>query len=405
MARDNALFMRLSPSLALLATLLLIGTTSSFAADSAPLATQFDKARKLVGSLADKKLPKPESFGETELELFDAMASGVVPVDPAFCERIKLIEITDDLLPVLKQPMPGFSESTDQLSVNLLACRLFSMRGQLLCQQGKVAEGQAWMMKPRQMARRSGNDQSLIHLLTAITMDAIGQQASANYAEVWSESDRQAYIKASESLASMGDLRTALRQDQDTLPADIRIRTLITTFKSLTPAQQKEHIEKLGGDCLGKDQEGQVRARRYQALIANLTIESWDALLARMATELTPLNTDKIKAFTARNAEAMKQVDAEETKPTAPSEQKAEAFYRVLIGPGIAGVASSHLNLELKAKLLTLAMRKGAALTETDFADLRTADGKALKFGKYEGVKAIVAPDTYAPLLVIGPVK
>jgi hypothetical protein len=148
-----------------------------------------------------------------------------------------------------------------------------------------------------------------------------------------------------------------------------------------------------------------VRARRYQALIANLTIESWDALLARMATELTPLNTDKIKAFTARNAEAMKQVDAEETKPTAPSEQKAEAFYRVLIGPGIAGVASSHLNLELKAKLLTLAMRKGAALTETDFADLRTADGKALKFGKYEGVKAIVAPDTYAPLLVIGPVK
>jgi hypothetical protein len=399
--------MRLAPSLAFLAAFLLIGMTSSFAADSAPLATQFDKARKLVDRLADKKLPKPESFGETELDLFDAMASGVVPVDPAFCARIKLIEITDDLLPVLQQPAPAvaFGIPDNVLSGNLLACRLFSLRGQLLCQQGKVAEGQAWMMKPRQMARRSGNDQSLIHLLTAIAMDAIGQQAAANYAEVWSESDRLAYTKASESLGSMGDLRTALRQDQDTLPANLRIRTLITTFKPLTPAQQKEHIEKLGGDCLGKDQEGQVRARRYQALIANLTTESWDALLARMATELTPLNTEKIKAFATRNAEAMKQVEAGEANPTAPSEQKAEFLYRVIMGPGIAGVASSQLNLELKAKLLALAMRKGTALTEADFADLRTADGKALKFGKYEGVKAIVAPDTYAPLLVIGPVK
>jgi len=397
--------MRLSPSLALLAALMLIGTTPSFAADSAPLATQFDKARKLADSLVDKKLPRPESFGETEFDLFDAMSSGLVPVDPAFCERIKLIEITDDLLPVLKQPMPGYSESTTQLSGNVLACRLFSLRGQLLCQQGKVVEGQAWMMKPRQMARRSGNDQSLIHLLTAIAMDAIGQQAAANYAEVWSESDRLAYIKASESLGSMGDLRTAIRQDQDTLPANLRIRTLITAFKPLTPAQQKEHIDKLGGDWLGKDQEGQVRARRFQSLIANLTIESWDALLARMAAELEPLNTEKIKAFAARNAEALKRVEAEETKPAAPSEQKAETNYRVLIGPGIAGVASSQLNLELKAKLLTLAMRKGTALKEADFAELRTADGKALKFGKYEGVKAIVAPDTYAPLLVIGPVK
>jgi single-stranded DNA-specific DHH superfamily exonuclease len=148
-----------------------------------------------------------------------------------------------------------------------------------------------------------------------------------------------------------------------------------------------------------------VRARRYQALIANLTIESWDALLARMATELTPLNTEKIKAFATRNAEAMKQVEAEEAKPTAPSEQKAEFLYRVIMGPGIAGVARSRLNLELKDKLLTLAMRKGTTLKETDFADLRTADGKPLKFGQYEGVKAIVAPDIYGPLLVIGPVK
>jgi hypothetical protein len=398
--------MRLSPSLALLAALLLIGTTPSFAEDSAPLATQFDKARKLVDSLAGKKLPKPESFGETEFDLFDAMASGLVPVDQAFCERIKLVEITDDLLPVLNQPVSGVHYGIPDriLSGNLLACRLFSLRGQLLCQQGKVAEGQAWMMKPRQMARRSGNDQSLIHLLTAIAMDAIGQQAAANYAEVWSESDRLSYIKTSESLGPTGDLRTALRQDDAKLPVNTRIRTLITTFKPLTPAQQKAEIEKLAGTWRGVD-DRHVLVRRYQAMIANLTVESWDALLDRISAELEPLNTEKIKAFATRNAEAMKRVEAEETKLAAPSAQKAEALYRVIMGPGIEGVARSRLNLELKDKLLTLAMRKGTTLKETDFADLRTADGKPLKFGQYEGVKAIVAPDTFAPLLVIGPVK
>ena len=138
--------MRLSPSLALLAASLLIGTTSSFAADSAPQAPQFAKAQKLVDSLVDKKLPKPQSFGETELDLFDAMASGVVPVDPAFCERIKLIEITDGLLPVLKQPIPGLNEPTSQLSGNILACRLFVLRGgeRLECRDQRAYPDVGW---------------------------------------------------------------------------------------------------------------------------------------------------------------------------------------------------------------------------------------------------------------------
>ena len=402
---DDTLFMRLSPSLALLATLLLIGTTPSFAADNAPQTTQFEKARKLVDSLADKKLPKPASFGENEQDLFNAMADGVVPVDPAFCERIKLIEITDGLLPVMKQAIPGPSEPTLQLSGNLLTCRLFVLRGLLHCQQGKVAEGQAWLLKPRQMARRPGADQSLIQFLVAIAMDGIGQQAAANYVEIWSEADRLAYIKATDSLAKMEGLSSACRQDDGALPANTRIRTLITTFKPLTPAQQQEQIEKIVGPWLGMENERKVRAPRYLALISCLTVESWDALLDGISAELAPLTNEKLKAFAARNAAAVKLVEAEEAKPAAPSAQKAEAFYRVLMGPGIEGVARSRLNLELKDKLLTLAMRKGTTLKETDFADLRTADGKPLKFGQYEGVKAIVAPDIYGPLLVIGPVK
>jgi hypothetical protein len=397
--------MRLSPSLALLAALLLIGTAPSFAADSAPKATPFDQAQALMDSLRAKALPAPKPFGENEQDLFEAMAGGLVPVDPAFCERIKLIEITDGLLPVMKQAIPGPSEPTLQLSGNLLTCRLFVLRGLLHCQQGKVAEGQAWLLKPRQMARRPGADQSLIQFLVATAMDGIGQQAAANYVEIWSEADRLAYIKATDSLAKMEGLSSACRQDDGALPANTRIRTLITTFKPLTPAQQQEQIEKIVGPWLGMENERKVRAPRYLALISCLTVESWDALLDGISAELDPLTNEKLKAFAARNAAAVKLVEAEEAKPAAPSAQKAEALYRVLLGEAIEGIARSRLNLELKDKLLTLAMRKGTTLKETDFADLRTADGKPLKFGQYEGVKAIVAPDIYGPLLVIGPVK
>ena len=405
MASNNALIMRFSPSLALLAASLLIASASSIAADNPPKATPLDQAQALMESLRAKALPAPKPFGENEQDLFEAMAGGLVPVDPAFCERIKLIEITDGLLPVLKQPIPGLSEPTSQLSGNILACRLFVLRGLLHCQQGKVAEGQTWLLKPRLMARRPGADQSLIQFLVATAMDAIGQQAAANYVEIWSEADRLAFVKATESLAKMEGLSSACRRDDGALPANTRIRTLITTFKPLTPAQQQAQIEKLAGPWLGMDDERKVRTRRYLALISSLTVESWDALLDGISAELAPLTTEKLKAFAARNAAAVKLVEAEEAKPAAPAAQKAEALYRVIMGPGIEGIARSRLNLELKDKLLVLAMRKGTAFDESCLTDLTAADGKPLTLGKHEGVKAILAPGSDAPFLIIGPVK
>ncbi|MEY3852442.1 MAG: hypothetical protein RI910_1422 [Verrucomicrobiota bacterium] len=397
--------MRLAPSLAALLTFLSLAMTSSFAADSATKARPFDQAQALMDSLRAKALPTPKPFGENEQDLFEAMAGGVVPVDPAFCERIKLTEITDGLLPVLKQPIPGPGEPTSQLSGNILTCRLFVLRGLLLCQQGKVAEGQAWLLKPRLMARRPGADQSLIQFLVATAMDAIGQQAAANYVEIWSEADRLAFVKTTESLAKMEGLSSACRRDDGALPANTRIRTLITTFKPLTPAQQQAQIEKLAGPWLGMDDERKVRTRRYLALISSLTVESWDALLDGISAELAPLTTEKLKAFAARNAAAVKLVEAEEAKPSAPAAQKAEALYRVIMGPGIEGIARSRLNLELKDKLLVLAMRKGTAFDATDLANLTTADGKPLTLGKHDGFKAILAPGSDAPFLIIGPVK
>ena len=398
--------MRTLPLAAHLLPCLLMGWLSvTFGAETGTKASPYDQAQALMDSLHARKPPAPKPFGETEGDLFAAMAGGMVPVDPAFCERIKLTVITDGLLPVLEQPIPGLREPISDLRNSLIACRLFVLRGLLHCQQGKVADGQAWLMKPRLMARRQGADQSLIQLLTAIAMDAIGQQAAANFVAVWSESDRLAYVKAAEGLAPMGNLRTAWRQDDGALPENTRIRTLITTFKPLTPAQQREQIEKHAGPWLGMDKERAVRTHRYLALISGLTVETWDALLDGLSAELEPLNAEKIQAFAARNAAALKLVEAAEAKPAAPSVLKAEALYRALMGAGIEGVARSRLNLELKDKLLAVAMRKGAAFDEGCLANLKTADGKPLTLGKHDGVKAILAPGSDAPFLIIGPVK
>jgi hypothetical protein len=397
--------MRLAPSLALLAASLLIATASSFAADSAPKTTPFDQAQALMESLRAKALPTPASFGENEQDLFEAMVGGMVSVDPAFCERIKLIEITDGLLPVLNQPIPGMKESSPWISGNILACRLFALRGQLLCQQGKVAEGQTWLLKPRLMARRPGGDQSLIQHIVATAMDAIGQQTAARYVEIWSEADRLAYVRAAEGLATLGSLRLAVRNDNETLPENARVRTMIQAFKTLTPAQQIEHIRKAWGSWAATAKDAELRVRRSQAFISGLTVESWDALLDAASAELEPLNAETYQAFAARNAAALKLIEAEEAKPTPASAQKTAALYRVLMSPGTEGIARGRFKLELSSKLLVVALRKGAAFDETCLANLTTADGQPLKLGKQDGVKAILAPGDDAPFLIIGPAK
>lgn len=402
--------MRLAPSLAALLTFLSLAMTSSFAADSAPKATPFDQAQALMDSLRAKALPAPKPFGETEYDLFNAMESGVVPVDPAFCERIKLIEITDDLLPVLKQPFERKPGEIIPNTGNLVASKLFALRGNLLCQQGAIAEGQAWLLKPRAMARRAGRDQSLIALMLACALEDIGLHNAALYAEKWSEQDRLAYVKASETLPPLTGLAAAFRQDDSVLPKELSAGTLILELKQLPPAQQAELIKKRFEPWIGFARDQKNYVQRYRFLFTHHSPESWGTLNAKVAEELESLTVEKLEAFAARNAAALKHVEADEAKPDATptaqdADSKAEALYRTLYCQNIEAIARRLLDLQLRSKLLHVAMRKGLAFDATDLANLTTADGKPLILGKHDGVKAILAPGSDAPFLIIGPVK
>ncbi len=406
--------MRLTPTLSgLLSFLLIGGMAEAFAADSTPKQTIAEQATALMETLEARKLPQPKPFGDSELDLFYVMMDGLTPVDVAFCNRIKLIELTDGLLPLLVQPIPGMGEGPNQMKINMIACKLFVLRGHLLCQQGKIAEGRAWLLKPRHMARRPGGDQSLIQLLTAIAMDAIGQQSAARYAETWGELDRQAYVKSAESLLPLGTLHTAMLLDGDAVPEKDRMRTMIVEFKSLTPAQQRDRLEKLlapafPGPEYRKEREDIVNL--YLDIITNLTPETYDALAKGISSELDPLTAERVQAFTSRNDEAVKQVQAEVTRPTDPahpaeiSTQKAATLYRVLVTPGLAGIARQRLDLELKAKLLSVAMQKGVSFDMMDLANLTTAEGRALRLGTHEGCKTILTADG-KPFLAIGRTK
>jgi hypothetical protein len=405
--------MRLTPTLSgLLSCLLIGGMAGAFAADTAPKQTIAEQATALMETLEARKLPVPASFGDSELDLFYAMTAGLTPIDVAFCERIKLIELTDGLLPLLEQPLPGHGD-LNQTRTSMIACQLFMLRGHLLCQQGKIAEGQAWLLKPRRMARRTGGAQSLLQLLTAIAMDGIGQQSAARYTESWAESERLAYVKSAEALLPLGALHTAMLLDGDAMPEKNRMRTLIVEFKSLTSAQQRDRLEKLlapafPGPELRKELDDFVNL--HLDIITNLTPETYDALVKGISSELDPLTPEKIKAFTLRNDEAVKQVRAEANRPTYPtypaaiSPQKAATLYRALTTPGIESIARGTLDVELRAKLLIVAMRKGEAFDVMDLANVTTADGKALRLGADEGRKAILTADGQ-PFLTIGRMK
>ncbi len=402
---------RLTPKLAGLLLCISFGCLGeAFAADSVPKANPLDQALSLMETLNATKLSTPKPFGDTEKDYFEAMVSGEVPVDAAFCERIKLIEVTDGLLPALNQPLTGWSQSerTPTTGGDLPACRLFALRGQLLCKQGKIAEGQAWLLKPRLMARRQGGDQTLIQHLIAIVMETIGLETAARYIETWSESDRLAYIKSAEALRPMGSFHTAVRLAKDSLPKKDSVRTLLLEFKSLDPAQQQDRLNSIFGmgthsPASGEPDDKLFRAR-MTALISSLTVESWDLLHDRISAEFEPLNLEKTRAFAARNADALKFVEAEEVKPTAPSVQKAEALYRVLMGPGIVGVARHRWDLELKAKLLIIAMQKGWTFDQTCLTNLTDSNGTPLKLGDDDGDTAIIAPgQRNKTFLIIGP--
>jgi hypothetical protein len=405
--------MRFTPFIkALLPCLLMAWLTSAATAETKAPSSRSAQAMALVDSLHEKKLPQPKPFGETEGDLFEAMAGGLVPADPAFCERIKLVEVTDGLLPVLKEPFPSSMIGGPIVDVrgNLIAARLFALRGHLLCQQGKVAEGQTWLLKPRLLARREGGDRSLIHALTTMVLEGIGLQTTALYAETWSKADRLAYVKSAEALGPLADLGAAIRKDNESLPENQRIPSLIAEFKSLDAAQQQAVIKERFGPLFGTTIEHQDILRRLQGLVTNLTPESWLALTEKISGELAPLTIEKAQAFTARNTAALKEVLAEEAKPSpqatapAPSAEKAEALYRVLIGPGVEGTARSRLNIINSAKLLEILMQKGASFDATDLATVTDANGKPVRIGTYEGQKAVLTSDGRL-FLTLGPIK
>ena len=405
--------MRLTPFIkTLLPCLLMACLTTTNGAETKTPPSPYAQAMALVDSLHEKKLPKPEAFGETEGDLFEAMAGGLVPADPAFCERIKLVEVTDGLLPVLDQPFPPSIIDGPIVEVrgNVLAGRLFALRGHLLCQQGKVTEGQAWLLKPRLLARRPGSDLSLMHALTAMALEGIGLQTTAPYAETWSKADRMAYLRSAETLKPLADLGTAIRKDNESLPENQRIPALIAEFKSLDATQQQAVIKERFGPLFGMTIEHQDILRRLQGLVTNLTPDSWFALTEKISGELAPLTIEKAQAFTARNAAALKEVLAEEAKLSpratapAPSAEKAEALYRVLIGPGVEGTARSRLNIINSAKLLEILMQKGASFDAKDLATVTDASGKPVRIGTYEGNKAVVGEDGRL-FLILGPIK
>ncbi len=406
--------MRLTPFIkALLPCLLMAWLTSANAAETKTPTSPVAQAIALEDSLREKELPEPKPFGETEGDLFEAMAGGLVPADPAFCERIKLIEITDGLLPVLDQSFPPsmIGGPIFETRGNLIAGRLFALRGHLLCQQGKVAEGQAWLLKQRLLARRPGSDLSLVHALTAMALEGIGLQTAAPYAETWSKADRMAYLRSAETLKPLADLGTAIRKDNESLPENQRIPALIAEFRLLNSAQQQAVIkERFGTLTGGTVNEHQDTLRRIQGLVTNLTPDSWFALTEKISGELAPLTIEKANAFAARNAAALQSVQAEEAKPslqaaaTAPSAGKAEALYRVLIGPGVEGTARSRLNLVNSAKLLEILMLKGARFDAQDLATVTDASGKPVRIGTYEGNKAVVGEDGRL-FLTLGPIK
>jgi hypothetical protein len=359
----------------------LLALASLSGAEPDPHQKLFDEAKRVVQGLQENVLPAPNPNQETEAELLQDMAHGDKAVDPAFCRRLGLDELTDRLLPALDAPF-----RTDKVGGSIDASRLFLMRGHKLCQEGKVAEGQAWLLKAHRMARRPEADGNLMCLLTAIALEQIALSADGAYVGTWSQGESQAYVRALEALPPLPGLRHAVLNDDLSLNEPTRFRTLLPKLKPLTSAERRK---KLVEHFPGIQNFGPEFLLCYDGMIDNLTPADWDDLLRNIAGELEPLNAEKLRAFKTRVVAAedfAKDPAKASNGPTTPM-KKAEAFYLALLGNPIERVAGMRLDLDLKTQLLKAALQRGAAFDAGDLAGLASVADGPLKLGATEDGK------------------
>lgn len=364
-----------------------LGSAWLTAAETTPNHPLFEEARRVLRELESKALPAPNPDQETELDLLHAMAQGNQAVDLAFYNRLHLDEVTDRLLPALNDPFASTNVGGSQA-----VTMLFLMRGHKLCKEGKVAEGQAWLLKAHRMARRPQADGNLLHLLTAISLEHIALAADGAYIGAWPESDRRAYVRSLETLPPMAGLRVAVLQDDLSLNEPTRFRTLLPKLKPLPPAERRKKLLEIFPAVQNFDEEFQ---RYYEGLIDNVTPEDWDPLLQNIAGQLEPLNAEKLRAFIAHVADAQAFAKDPTKAPNGPKTQmqKAEAFYLALLGAPIQRVATYRLDLDLKIQLLKVALQRGAAFDASDLVGMAAVSDGPLKLGVAEEGKrrAIVA--------------
>ena len=359
----------------------LLALASLSGAEPDPHQKLFDEAKRVVQGLQENVLPAPNPNQETEAELLQDMAHGDKAVDPAFCRRLGLDELTDRLLPALDVPF-----RTDKVGGSLDASRLFLMRGHKLCQEGKVAEGQAWLLKAHRMARRPEADGNLMCLLTAIALEQIALSADGAYVGTWSQGESQAYVRALEALPPLPGLRHAVLNDDLSLNEPTRFRTLLPKLKPLTSAERRKKLVEHFPGIQNFEPEFLLC---YDGMIDNLTPADWDDLLRNIAGELEPLNAEKLRAFKTRVVAAedfAKDPAKASNGPTTPM-KKAEAFYLALLGNPIERVAGMRLDLDLKTQLLKAALQRGAAFDAGDLAGLASVADGPLKLGATEDGK------------------
>lgn len=371
----------------------------------------YAEAIRFSDRLGSRPLPAPNPEEETEATLLDDMVSGHRQVDLTFCRRIGLDAMSERLLPILEEPFSETAGKGDShIRETLIALRLFLLRGRVLCQQGKVAEGQAWLLKAHRMARRPLNGHNMINCMVAMTLDEFSLAVAAGYAEAWTEPNRLAYVRSLESLQPLGRIDLAFQRDQSSISPEHRASTLIVALKPLTPAQREKKLREIFGPIAPFMDDFPTYLRRTQSLLEIVTPESYESMTTAIAQELRPLTAETLKAFEGRNADALALVKEDESsvapvRKSLSQAQKAEALYRVLDCSNIASLARRRLDLELKAELLKLALRRGQTFDESCIAGLTNAAGKPLRLGisKDGNRKAILVGDE--DFLVIGPIK
>lgn len=242
---------------------------------------------------------KPGDEVEIDWDRFDGISFGNLRADAGFLAQYRLEEMAERLtrMDMAKLAMPA-AEIRPTLDLGVI--RVYLIRGHLLCQQGRIAEGRDWFLRALTFSRMRANQ----HAPFSCRHEYAIIRSIGSYASTWSEDERRAFMQRFHELPAQPDVRAILTRN-GVHPA---LKVALQELPALPHAERLARAKKI---CVGTGRSSNLLADLCVATSYLISAEELEAETVATTRRLDPLTAASVQAADRRSDEAYEALQAE----------------------------------------------------------------------------------------------